>query len=591
MRLIRPLAAGVAALALAAGGLTGPAVAQQQSGLGTSRSSTDMLTAQLGAGGSILDLKLLVDEAQSTLDSAVAAPGAFSRLSLGKVASSIGAADAVNKVLPSFEAKSTGPTSTDIAAGALDLAAPVLSGAVQTGKLTALIENGVASSGLDAGLAGVQDLVGGLLGVASAKTALSSAAATDNSNASRTVAIDDITVLDLGALLQGLGIDLGSLSLDQVAGLLDSLGALAALEQEAGIDLPDAETSLAGLLDTLNTTIDELQATVDAATTTLLEGLDQVLVDVVGGLLGILPVPLPTEDLTVLGEIEAAIDTLNGVIDELQAQLTALVEALANEGVALLDNLSLLRLEGVEIGVATKAVQDLTQSTAAVTGKIGRVMVGNTTVSEGLDVAGATETLTGAITAINGALGEVLGAVHPDLAQLVKVSLLDKATEVVTRDGYSTATAGVTALTAAITPPAALADIVATVNALVADVLEVVDVLGLGDLAAVADQLGLGQLMNTLESTLGLTTSALSQPASVRIAQVLSASNFRAAGTTTGAPGPGSPTTPAAPGGSPTLPRTGTDAMLLTAAAAIVIGLIGRRVLLTPEPKRVRIDK
>lgn len=584
MRLIRPFSAVVAALALAAG-LTGPAVAQQPSGLGTSRSSTDMLAAQLGAGGSVLDLKLLVDEAQSTLDSAVAAPSAFSRLSLGKVASAVAAADAVNKVLPSFEAKSSGPTSTDVAGGSLGLAAPVLSGTVQAGKLTALLDNGVASSSLDAGLAGVQDLVGGLLGVASAKTALSSQAATDNSNASRTVAIDDITVLDLGALLQGLGIDLGSLSLDQVAGLLDSLGALAALEQAAGIDIPDAETSLAGLLDTLNATIDELQATVDAATATLLEGLDQAVVDTVGTLLGSLPLPLPTENLTDSAEIQTAIDTLNGVINDLQTQLTALVEALANEGVSLLDSLSLLRLEGVEMGVVTKAVQDLAQSTAAVTGKIGKVIVGNTTVSEGLDLAGATETLTAAVTKVNGALGDVLGTVHPDLADLVEVSLLDKATEVVTKDGYSTATAGVTALTAAITPPAALADIVATVNALVADVLEVVDVLGI-DLAAVADQLGLGQLMNALESTLGLTTSALSQPASVKIAQVLSASNFRAAATTTAAPG-----SPVAPGSSPTLPRTGADTMLLTAAAAIVIGLIGRRLLLTPEPKRVRVDK
>lgn len=578
MRLIRPLSAGVAALAVAAG-LTGPAVAQTQSGLGTSLSSTKVLTAQLGSNGSLLDLALLTDEAQATLDSAVAAPGSFSRLSLGKVSSGIVATDVVNKTLPSYEAKSTGPTSTDVTGGALGLASPVLAGTVQGGKLTAVLENGIASSGLNAEVVNLTDVVGGLLSVASAKAALASQAAPDNSNATRTASINDITVLDLSAVLQGLGIDLGSLSIDQVAALLDSLGALAALEQAAGIDLPDAQTTLVGLLATLNDTIDEVQAVVDTTTEGVVTGVTGPVTDAVnttiGGLLGDTAPALPTGTIT---DPTAAIAAAQEILDDLQAQLNALLDALASDGLGILDDLALLRLEGVEVGVATKAVQDLNASTATVTGKIGKVIVGNTTLTQGLDVLGAAATLTGAITQLNSTIGSVLGAVHPDLANLVKVSVLDKATEVATKNGYSTASAGVTALTATITPPAALADIVNTVNALSGDVLEVADVLGVA-VDSVPAELGLSTVMTTLQSTLSLGFGALTQPASVKVAQVLSASNYRTA-TTTGAPG-----------GSPTLPRTGGNAMLLTVAAAIIIGLAGRRILLSPEPKPVRVKK
>jgi hypothetical protein len=569
MRLIRPLSAGVAALAVAAG-LTGPAVAQTQSGLGTSLSSTKVLTAQLGSNGSLLDLALLTDEAQATLDSAVAAPGSFSRLSLGKVSSSIVATDVVNKTLPSFEAKSTGPTSTDVTGGALGLAAPVLAGTVQGGKLTAVLENGIASSGLNAEVVNLKDVVGGLLSVASAKATLASQAAPDNSNATRAASINDITVLDLSAVLQGLGIDLGSLSIDQVSGLLQTLAAT------TGLDLPDGTTTLAGAVALINDTIDELEATIDAAEVGgTVDGFADDLVTTVGGLLGG-TVGLPTVDVVDPLEVEATIELLQTTIQSLQDAL----EGLVSEGLGILDDLALLRLEGVEVGVATKAVQDVNASTATVTGKIGKVIVGNTTLTQGLDVLGAAATLTGAITQLNSTIGSVLAVVHPDLANLVKVSVLDKATEVATKNGYSTASAGVTALTATITPPAALADIVNTVNALSGDVLEVADVLGVA-VDAVPAELGLSTVMSTLQSTLSLGFGALTQPASVKVAQVLSASNYRV----------GTATTTGAPGGSPTLPRTGGNAMLLTVAAAIIIGLAGRRILLSPEPKPVRVKK
>ncbi|HVM07029.1 MAG TPA: hypothetical protein VM345_01080 [Acidimicrobiales bacterium] len=567
------MSAGVAALAVAAG-LTGPAMAQSApSGLGTSLSSTKVLTAQLGQNGSLLDLALLTDEARATLDSAVATPGSFSRLSLGKVSSSIVPTEAVNKTLPSFEAKDTGPTSADVSAGALALAEPVLKGSVNAGKLTATLTDGVAAAGLNAEVTNVTDALGGLLKIASAKSGLEAKAASDASNAGRSVSVSDVSALNLGALLTGLGIDLGSLSVAQIAALVDGLVA------QTGLPLPSGQTTLTGAITQINAAIDQVQAsvtTVDGTVTAVTTPVTDTLNTTIGSLLGTTAPTLPTTtivDPTATALIEAA----QAIIDDLQAQLKALVE----QGVKALDNLALLRLEGVEVGVKTKAVQDVKASTAEVVGKIGKISVGNSTIANGLDLVAATDQVTKAVTDLNGKLSSVLGMVHPDLANLVKVSVLDKATDVAVKDGYSTATAGVTALSATITPPASLAAVLAAVNALAADVVEVADVLGV-TVAQVPAALGLNTGMNSLASTLSLGFGALSQPANVKVAQVLSASNYRVGtATTTGAPG----------GSSPTLPRTGGDTLLLTVAAAVIIGLIGRRILLAPEAKPVRVRK
>src|SRR5213080_1798340 len=71
MRLFRPLSAALATTVLAAGAFTGPASAQA-AGVGTSLTSTKVLSAQLGDNGKLLDLLLLGDEARSTIDPAVA---------------------------------------------------------------------------------------------------------------------------------------------------------------------------------------------------------------------------------------------------------------------------------------------------------------------------------------------------------------------------------------------------------------------------------------------------------------------------------------------------------------------------------------
>lgn len=568
MRLIRPLSVGAAAL-LAAAGLAGPVNAQTPSGVGTAVSSTKVLTAQLG-GGQLLDLSLLTDSATSSLDGLTGTPGASSKLSLGNVSTKIVALDAVNKALPTYEAKDTGPTSQDISAGALGLAAPVLQGTVSGGKVFATMKDGVAASGLNVEVVNLTDVLGGLLRVGSASSTLGSSAAPSSTDAGRSVAVKDVTVLDLSAVLQGLGIDIGSLSVDQVVALVDGLAA------QTGLPLPSGQTTLAGSLAALNAAIDDLQGSVAGVTAaTPIATVTGAIDATTGTLLGAtgITVPLPTTANTVT-EAQALV---NDIVNGLQAQIDDLVK----NGVKALDDVALLRLEGVEVGVTTKAVSDTSSSVASVVGKIGKVSVGNLTIASGLDIAAAGDQVSAAVQNVNNSLSTVLKIVHPDLANLVDVAVLQKATSVKAADGYTTATAGVTALSATLTPPASLAAILSTLNAMSAQVLEVADVVGVSS-AQVPSALGLGTGMNSLASTLSLGFGALSQPATIKVGQVLAASNYRL-GTTTAAP--------VTPESAPTLPRTGTDTLFLVAAGAIVAGLVARRFLLPTSVKAIRIEK
>lgn len=571
MRLIRPLSVGAAAL-LAAAGFSGPVTAQAApTGVGSAVSSTKVLTAQLGANGSLLDLALLTDTATASLDGLVGTPGAASKLSLGKVSTSVVSLDAVNKTLPTFEAKDTGPTSKDVDAGALGLAAPVLQGSITGGKVFATLADGIASSGMNVQVTNVTDAVGGLLRVGNVSSTIGSAAAPASTTAGRSVVVNDVTVLDLSAVLQGLGIDLGSLTVEQVVALVDGLAA------QAGLPLPSGQTTLAGAIAALNAAIDDLQGSVAEVTEgTTVQQITTAIDSTTGSLLGAagIAAPLPTVD----NSVAEATTLVNTAVDELQAELLDLIR----NGVKALDDVALLRLEGVEVGVDTKAVSDTAGSSATVVGKIGKVSVGNLPVVSGLDLIAVTDQVNAAVASVNTSLSNVLSIVDPGLANLVKVSVLDKATSVVAKDGYVTSTAGVTALSATLTPPPALPAIVGAVNELVA-AEEVADVLDV-PVAQVPSVLGLGTGMNSLASTLSLGFGALTQPASIRVGEVLSSSNFRLGSTTSN---PAAPVTPS----SPQLPRTGTDTLFLAAAAAIVLGLLARRFVLPSAAKAVKIDR
>ncbi len=566
MRFVRPASAVLATAVLAAAAYTAPASAEI-AGVGTSLSSTKVLSAQLG-NGQLLDLLLLGDEARSTIDPAVAAPEAYSRLTAIKASTAIVPNSPIN-VEKSFEAKSAGPSEVAIPGTTfasslpLDLA-PVISGTVDPGKLTATVLNGTAAAGLNVKLSDIS-AVGGLLSVDSLTSTMGASSAGSASDAARGVAVQNIKVLDLGSLLQGLGLPLGELTPKQVIALVDGLAA------STGLPLPSGTTTLAQAVTTLNAAIDNLQAAATTGTTaTTVTQVTNVIDTTTNTLLGTVGLVSPVGTTSTV--VTAVVATVNDLINQLQA----LINELLAKGLAALDNLALLSLEGVQVGVATKAVDTVEASSATVTGSIGKVLVGGVALP-GIDLNQAVTAINANVSAINSKLGSILSLVSPDLANILQVSVLDKATSVTSSDGYVRSRAGLTAASATITPPANLAAIVKTIT----DQVGVAQTLA-GTTVGVP---ALSTAMNNLGFVLKASSSVLTSPSKVQIASVLSASDFARAGgvTTTGAPGgPSDPGT--------TLPRTGGTDLILLGGLAGVLALAIRRLVRTPAVRPVRID-
>lgn len=555
MRFLRPVSAAVATSVVAAAAFAGPVTAQS-TGVGTSLTETKVLAAQLGDKGSVLDLVLLGDQARSTIDPSVASPEAFTRLTALSIKS--GVISALNQTIGVYEARSTGPTEQDVAPQTIVPVAlpaalgPVLSGSLGTGKLSAILDNGVASSALNAGVTDVKS-VGGLLGIGSVTSNLTANSAADASGATRGAKVADITVLDLAALLDGLGINLADLSVAQVSALLDTLQAT------TGLALPAGQTTLAGAVSSLNAAIDDLQ---DAVATEASSTIGQAIEPATNTLLAAIPLTTPLSGTDVVGDSTAAI---NAVVDQLQDQ----IDDLLGKSLKALDDLALLRLEGVEVGVTTKAVDSIDRSVAEVTGKIGRIRVGNLSLP-GVDALASASALNAAVAQVNDKVGDTLGLVSPDLAKLVNVSVLDKATSVTQDGGYTRSRAGITGATATITPPAALDAIVSTITGQAAGIDRLLP-------ASTVSSLGLSGTMDQLSRTLNLGAGVLSAPASVQAGSIVASSEFARSG------GPASP--------GDTLPRTGGPVGIgILAALAAAVGLGVRRWMQTPAVRTVRVN-
>src|SRR5205085_1840080 len=105
MRLARVAAAATAISLVGAATLVSPAHAATP-GVGTSAESSSLLNIALGTNGSLLNLKVLADDARSTIDPTVAVPEAFSRLNALSLTSSVLPAPLNNISLPVVESKS-----------------------------------------------------------------------------------------------------------------------------------------------------------------------------------------------------------------------------------------------------------------------------------------------------------------------------------------------------------------------------------------------------------------------------------------------------------------------------------------------------
>jgi LPXTG-motif cell wall-anchored protein len=560
------LAALLTTAALAAGAVTsGTAGAATPNGVGTSSASNTV--AQVDLGNGLLSVRVLGDDAQSSIDPKVGAPAAASVLHPLTVSSNT--VSALNISAPSVEARSSGApqnvgSSRDL--GAAGLPGPVVKGVIDPAVLTAVVDAAGARSGLNAALNNLA-AVGGVVSVDKIASSLGANAAKIDSDGTRGFSATNLQVLNLGALLDGLGLPLGNLSLAQIGNMLQSL-------QDLGAGSP-----VAGLLSTLgiNSAVPDAAA-VQSLYATLIANLtlgQTTLANISGALCaGTLSNALLTANpvlanigFTTSTTCAQAVTTVTSAITTVTNQLTGLIPGL----LGILDGTSLLKLDSVDVGIVTKATDAVSTSAATVTGKIGNLHVGGITIP-GVDLLAAasqvTSTASQALSSING----VLGSVDPGLANLISLKVLDTTgTGVSSANGYIQALGKLTAVHLGITPPANLAAILGSITSANSALTALKTAVPAFNLAGVAlpNVAGMDALNTALKATpAAAAVNALASGASVDLASVQAASNFVPVIAT------------AAPGG--TLPRTGRNNGGVAIAGMVLIGLalvIRRRVM------------
>jgi hypothetical protein len=502
-------------------------------------------------------VSVLGDSGSSTIDPANGSPVAST--SVTPLTISSGIAPALNFTSPAVSTSSSGAEDSQTVSPDLP-DVPAFTGSL-TATLASIVDAAGARSGVDATLDDLS-LAGGLLSIPSATAALATDAATGKANATRSISIPSIEVLDLAAVLEGAGLSLPDLDLDTILGLLDGLGL-------ALPEIPDPE----GVVTTVNDTIDSLQgetgpltadicAEVDgllgtvgglAGTGAVDDAADEIIDTVDGATGGVLP---DTPDVGLLSkELPVSCASLTGTVEDLVDELQGVIASVLTSILATLDGTPLLSAEGIQIGLVADAQSTVESSVAEVTGTIGSVKVGALAVPgvSGLDLGAAADVLNAAGDTVSAAVGSVLGLVNAQLADMVDVDVL-AITESVSPDGeYAKAEAAVTALKATLTPPGLLTGAL-DLNGTVGDLL--------GETGAAVP--ALAPVMSQLGVALG-GLDVLTSPSTITVGQLTSSSSFRPVtasvpGTTTGTP-------------SGELPRTGSDAALPAIAAVLVAGI------------------
>jgi len=355
--------------------------------------------------------------------------------------------------------------------------------------------------------------------VPSATSSLGAAAKPGDADGLRGLSIPSIQVLNLGAVLQGLGINPATLSVTQVGNALN----------------------------TLQTTVSSAAGTLNGAGLTQLSGLQQVLTTPAPAGLGGLPaatllsaVPAPVLALVtgaIPGGLPAGVTSVGDVSNLLKSTFTTALGDLASA--------PLLQVNDLVVGISTKAADTVGNSAADIKASLGSINVGNLSVP-GVDLASV---LSNAQTTVNTVLSNV------GLGNLVTVKALDQTRSVATSNGYVNALANLTGVHVAIAPLSSLAG--GTTAAAGTDTMGQI----LGTVPALSPAMA---TLNTLLPT--SVVGALTQGATVDVLSVGASSAFIPAGTTTA--------NPAAP-----TPQNGT--LAVTGGPTQVLGFIGLLLLAT----------
>ena len=213
-------------------------------GVGTGTLSVTALSVQLGNNGALLGARVVGVDSQSTTDGT-----ALARTVLAPASLSSASLPALNVSVPPVEVKAPGGTGSFTAPGH-DLSTPVSTGSVDPATLSAGVDASGAHSTIAASVSNLS-IAGGLLAEPSVKVGIDTSSAPVAAASNQNLSLGPAAVLDIGALLKGLGLDLSKLPLDVVSQLLGDLGA-----KLQGL----GATSLATAVTDIQTTITGLRA-------------------------------------------------------------------------------------------------------------------------------------------------------------------------------------------------------------------------------------------------------------------------------------------------------------------------------------------
>lgn len=560
----------------------GAATAETSSGVGTSLASTSILSVQIGRSGSLLDLRLIGDDATSTIDSAVASPHSSTRLvPLSLSSEVVPGLNTLTGLLPKFETRDPGGQrkvsgeAIDLAnlggtLGAVTSALPavvpnnLLAGKVVPVGLSSLLEGGSATSTLEAQLADLK-LLFGALGVKSVTNGMIAKAAAPQADGNRSVKIGAITVLNLGELLKGLDVDLNDLPITTLSNLVKHL--------KVPLDLPTGEPTLASAVDTLDDALHSVKLTVADQGQPILTQVVNSVPEVKSVVLG-LPAVLPVSQVTDVPANELLGQTVDTTISTLQDTLTNLLDT----ALGIIGGTPLLSFDGADVSAITRATDDMATSAADVVAKLGGVHVLGLGLA-GVDLAGVGDL----VSTVTDTLGGALSIIDPSLANLVDVDVLKKTTSVTTSGGYVRSAASFDVLKVSVTPPAGIADLARSLTGSSTSSTGILSGAGIASPTAVLPVHGAS--MTSLAGALNLPAGvgALLGGLTLRVGSVQSNSEHIAAASASGP----AVVAPAAPVSAPNqeLPRTGGESTRLAATAiglaALALGL--RRFVLRPS--------
>lgn len=535
-----------------------PASAQTSApnGVGSTTTTTSVLNLSLGSAGNLLKLGILTDKGVSSIDSHSAPAGASNDLVPLTIDSNVAG---LHLAVPGLHtAAPAGPTNaggTALTLGTLGVPASLATASINPAALHSDYSTTAAHSTI--GAAQIQNLTiagGALASIDILASNLNADALSTSADGARGVQVGTIKLLDLGALLKGLGVDLTQLPLSTVTGLIDQLGLAAGLPAGTSLtqEVANIQTAITGLQSALTSATGNstLPTALSSTTTTALQTI------------GSLPAPLGAAKAAAVTPISiptagTPLTAVTGLLGQLQSSLGSLLSA----SVPALDSFPLVQLNGTTVGITTKAADTVANSAAGVTLQPLTLKVAGTPLT--IDAAATINQVNTTLATANGALNGLLTQLGLP-TNLVSLSLLDQAHNVAMNGAYTVASAGLSLATlkvAAIDPAKIVSGITALGGTPLASVLPS---LGLAAGSPLASVLSATNAMGALNAALGQ-VAPLTGGAQLQIASLNSASTYTVA--PTAAP-TGTPITPA----HTSLPHTGGNPAL--AIIGVILALL-----------------